>query len=426
MRKEFLSRCGVMMRKYSVGLCLAAGLAAGLVAGLATGIGFEQSGGWWSEPSVQAEEPRAKDTPLPLKQVRALGELRFNRPIVMTSAGDGTDRLFVASQLGVIQVMKNDPQLKEEQIKTFLDMSSKVRYEDKENEEGLLGFAFHPQFKKNGQFFVYYTTREQPHTSVISRFTVSADDPQKADLKSEQELMRIPQPYWNHNGGALAFGPDGFLYIALGDGGLKDDPHGHGQNLETLLGSILRIDVDHHDQGKAYAIPKDNPFIGKGKARPEIYAYGFRNPWGMNFDSATGDFWVADVGQDLWEEINLVTRGGNYGWKLREAKHKFKDGADARPDLIDPVWEYDHETGKSITGGVVYRGSKYPELVGCFLYADYVSGRIWALKYDTKAKRVIANYTLQDQKMPIIAFGTDSQGEVLISDSFGQVWTIGR
>jgi quinoprotein glucose dehydrogenase len=408
----------MMVRKYALGL--------GLAAGLASGFSFEQMGGRQAPSVALAGEAAVKDTPLPLKQVRALGELRFQRPIVMTSAGDGSDRLFVASQLGVIQVMKNDPQLKEEQIQTFLDMSSKVRYDDKENEEGLLGFAFHPQFKKNGQFFVYYTTREVPHTSVISRFTVSADDPQKADLKSEQELMRIPQPYWNHNGGALAFGPDGFLYIALGDGGLKDDPHGHGQNLETLLGSILRIDVDHHDQGKAYAIPKDNPFIGKGKACPEIYAYGFRNPWGMNFDSVTGDFWVADVGQDLWEEINLVTRGGNYGWKLREAKHKFKDGAEARPDLIDPIWEYDHDAGKSITGGVVYRGRKYPELVGCFLYADYVSGRLWALKYDTKAKRVIANYALQDQKMPIIAFGTDAQGEVLISDSFGQVWTIGR
>lgn len=366
------------------------------------------------------------DTPLPLKQVRAFSQLRFQRPIVVTHAGDGSGRLFVASQLGKIQVLPNDPQVKAEQVQTFLNLEPKVRYDDKENEEGLLGFVFHPKYKTNGQLFIYYTTREVPHTSVISRFRVSADNPNHVDPKTEQELLRIPQPYWNHNGGGLAFGPDGYLYIALGDGGFKDDPHGHGQNLETLLGSILRIDVDHHDPGKAYAIPKDNPFVGRDKARPEIYAYGFRNVWGMAFDAKTGTLWAADVGQDLWEEIDLVVRGGNYGWNLREGKHKFKNGADPRPDLIEPIWEYHHDVGKSITGGFVYRGKKTPELVGCYLYADYVSGKIWALKYDEQQKKVLANYVLEDQKMPIISFGADAEGEVLISDAFGQLWTIGR
>ncbi len=373
----------------------------------------------------QALQPMP-DTPLPLKQVRAFPNVRFRRPIVLTHAGDGSDRVYVASQLGTIQVFANNPQLEESQLATFLDIENKVMYKDNENEEGLLGFAFHPKFKENGQFFLYYTTRDAAHTSVVSRFRTLKGDPTKADPKSEEELLRIPQPYWNHNGGALAFGPDGHLYIALGDGGFKDDPHGHGQNLETLLGSILRIDVDHQSPGKKYAIPADNPFVGKEKAQPEIYAYGFRNVWGMAFDKETGHFWAADVGQDLWEEIDIVVKGGNYGWKLREATHKFKGGADARPDLIEPIWEYHHDIGKSITGGVVYRGKKFPELTGCFLYADYVSGKVWALKYDHQAKKVVANYSIQDTKMPIISFGTDSAGEVYLTDSFGQIWTIGK
>ena len=261
----------------------------------------------------QALQPMP-DTPLPLKQVRAFPNVRFRRPIVLTHAGDGSDRVYVASQLGTIQVFANNPQLEESQLATFLDIENKVMYKDNENEEGLLGFAFHPKFKENGQFFLYYTTRDAAHTSVVSRFRTLKGDPTKADPKSEEELLRIPQPYWNHNGGALAFGPDGHLYIALGDGGFKDDPHGHGQNLETLLGSILRIDVDHQSPGKKYAIPADNPFVGKEKAQPEIYAYGFRNVWGMAFDKETGHFWAADVGQDLWEEIDIVVKGGNHGF----------------------------------------------------------------------------------------------------------------
>jgi glucose/arabinose dehydrogenase len=366
------------------------------------------------------------DTPLPLKQVRAFENLRFRRPIVLTHANDGSQRVFVASQLGTIHVFPNDPNVKEDQVATFLDLEDKVMYKDKENEEGLLGFVFHPKFKENGQFFLYYTTRDTPHVSVVSRFRTMKGDLTKADPKSEEELMRIPQPFWNHNGGGLAIGPDGHLYIALGDGGFKDDPHGNGQNLETLLGSILRIDIENKDAGKNYAIPKDNPFVSNPKARPEIYAYGFRNVWGMAFDAATGTLWAADVGQDLWEEIDLVVKGGNYGWKLREAMHKFKDGADPRPDLIEPIWEYHHDIGKSITGGMVYRGKKWPELHGCYLYADYVSGKIWALKYDEKARKVIANYSIQETKMPIIAFGADAEGEVYLTDSFGQIWTVGK
>ncbi|MBT4865571.1 MAG: hypothetical protein HON53_10740, partial [Planctomycetaceae bacterium] len=247
------------------------------------------------------------------------GKVTDIRPIVLTHAGDGSNRLFVAAQRGVIHVFPNKKGVK--QTKIFLDVSKQVVYKDKQNEEGLLGFAFHPKYKENGHFFLYYTTTDAPLTSVVTRFTVSKTDPNRADPDSELEIMRVKQPYWNHNGGTIVFGPDGYLYIALGDGGAGKDPHGNGQNLKTLLGSILRIDVDHQHGDRNYSIPKDNPFVGKGDAaRPEIYAYGLRNVWRMAFDNKTGTLWAGEVGQDLWEEIDLIVKGGNYGWNLREAK----------------------------------------------------------------------------------------------------------
>ena len=291
------------------------------------------------------------------------GKAQPLRPIVLTHAGDGSNRIFVATQRGVIHVFENRQSVKK--TKVFLDIELKVVYNDKKNEEGLLGFAFHPKYRQNGYFFIYYTARDAEHTSVISRFRVSKDDPNRADAKFEAEVMRIKQPFWNHNGGTIAFGPDGYLYVGLGDGGSAKDPLGNGQNKATLLGSILRIDVDRKDKGLSYAIPRDNPFVGQPKARGEIWAYGLRNVWRMSFDRKTGTLWAGDVGQDLWEEINLITRGGNYGWNLREAKHKFgKNGSGPSPDLIDPIWEYNHGVGKSITGGHVYRGKRLPELVG--------------------------------------------------------------
>ena len=373
--------------------------------------------------SVQSQS--VTDTPLPIKAVRAFEPLRFRRPIVFTHAGDGSNRVFVASQMGVIHVLPNDQSVTEAPV--YLDIESRVTYKDKENEEGFLGFAFHPRYKENGQFFVYYTTTDTPHTSVVSRFRVTKNDPNKADPASEEELMRIPQPYWNHNGGGLAFGPDGHLYISLGDGGSANDPHGNGQNFGTLLGSILRIDVDTKSPGLNYGVPKDNPFVTRQGARGEIWAKGLRNVWGMSFDTKTGTLWAADVGQDLWEEIDIIVRGGNYGWSLREGKHKFKNGSDVRPDLIDPIWEYHHDVGKSITGGVVYRGKKFPELDGCFLYADYITGKLWALKYDFDHQKVVANYVLQDfNHAPLISFGTDEQNEVYMTDPFGLIYQLAR
>jgi quinoprotein glucose dehydrogenase len=363
-----------------------------------------------------------KDTPLPVKAVRAFPELKFRRPIVVTHAGDGTNRLFVAEQQGVIRVLPNNQDAEETAV--FLDIESRCVYKDNESEEGFLGFAFHPKYKENGEFFVYYTTTTAPHTSVISRFRVSKSDPNQADPNSEEELLRIPQPYWNHNGGTIVFGPDGYLYIALGDGGSANDPQGNGQNLKTLLGSVLRIDVDHHDKGKKYAVPKDNPFVGQGdKAQPEIWAYGVRNPWRMAFDRETGTLWLADVGQDLWEEIDLIVRGGNYGWNLREGRHKFgQNGAEPRADLIEPIWEYHHNIGKSITGGNVYRGKLVPKLVGKYLYADYVTGKLWALDYDEKQKKVVANYSLSGQNLPVMSFGEDEAGEAYFTTPFGMLY----
>jgi len=337
------------------------------------------------------------------------GRPRPLRPIFLTHAGDGTNRIFVIAQRGVIHVFESRPDVTE--TKVFLDIRQQTTYADAKFEEGLLGLAFHPRFKENGEFFIYYT--DPPQQSVISRFRVSADDPNRADPDSEEELLRIQQPFWNHNGGTLCFGPDGFLYVGLGDGGSANDPHGNGQNLGTLLGSILRIDVDRKENGKNYAIPQDNPFVGQEGARGEIWAHGIRNSWRMAFDRNTGHLWVADVGQNLWEEINIIVRGGNYGWNLREATHSFgSQGAGPREDLIDPIWEYDHGVGKSITGGTVYRGKRLSELQGAYLYADFVSGKLWALKYDEGKKKVISNHAIPSPAFQVTAFGEDEAGEV--------------
>lgn len=370
-----------------------------------------------SSPAADAPQPQP-DTPLDVKAVRAFPELKFRRPVLLTNAGDGSNRIFVCSQPGKIFVFPNKPDVEEADV--FLEWEKKTIYKDEEFEEGILGLAFHPKFKSNGEFFMYYT--EVPHISVISRFRVSKSDPNKADPASEEQLLRIPQPYWNHNGGTICFGPDGYLYIGLGDGGSANDPHKNGQNPKTVLGKILRIDVDHKDEGKKYAIPKDNPWVGQKDAAPEAYAMGIRNTWRMSFDRKTGTLWQADVGQDLWEEINLITKGGNYGWSLREGMHKFKEGSDAKPELIEPIWEYHHSIGKSITGGVVYRGKKVPELDGCYLYGDFVSGKLWGLKYDEKAKKVVANYLLQGDNLPVMTYGEDEAGEVYFTTPFGQIF----
>jgi len=350
---------------------------------------------------------------------------RDPRPVVITSARDGTNRMFFATQYGAIFVTKNDPAAREPTL--FLDIRERViPFKPRENEEGFLGLAFHPRYKENGQCFVYYTakpTPEHPHQSVISRFHVSADDPNRADPDSEEVLLRIEEPFWNHNGGTLVFGPDGFLYVGLGDGGLGGDPFGNGQNLGTLLGSILRIDVDHQDPGLKYAIPRDNPFVDQPGARGEIWACGIRNVWRVTFDRETNTCWAADVGQNTWEEIDIIKRGGNYGWNAREGLHAYHDSATAgfRPGPnyvraagphIDPILEYHHDVGKSITGGYVYRGKRVPALEGAYVCADYVTGQIWALWYDQATGRIVANRTIRPTGMAVLTFGEDDDGEI--------------
>jgi glucose/arabinose dehydrogenase len=364
------------------------------------------------------------ETPLPLAAEVAFPHLKWTgwrgltasqtvnplRPLVLTHAGDGSNRVFVATQHGVIHVFPNDQ--KAEKTEIFLDLSDRVRYDDKANEEGFLGLAFHPKYKDNGELFAFYTLKSAKLVNVLSRFRVSKDNPSRADPASEEVLLSVQRPFWNHDGGTICFGPDGLLYLALGDGGSANDPFGHGQNLNSLLGKILRLDVDRKDAGKPYAVPRDNPFVGRKDARPEIWAYGLRNVWRMAFDRKTGRLWAGDVGQDLYEEINHIVAGGNYGWNLREALHPFGNrGVGPRPDLIDPIWEYHHSIGKSITGGGVYRGSRLPELEGHYLYADYISGIIRAIRYDDAAKRVTAHRTVGTARFAVVSWGEDEAGE---------------
>jgi glucose/arabinose dehydrogenase len=403
--------------------------------GRAADIGLDPTGKFILVPDMQAGTVTAipakvpgqdvDETPLPLetafvfpnlewtgwKSETAQGKPNPLRPIVLTHAGDGSNRVFVATEHGVIHVFPNDQTATKTQI--FLDLQDRVVYNDKQNEEGFLGLAFHPNYKKNGEFFVFYTTKQAKLTNIISRFRVRKDDPNKADPDSEEVLLRIEKPYWNHDGGTLCFGPDGYLYFTHGDGGLANDPQKNGQKLSTLLGKVLRIDVDHKDAGKNYAVPKDNPFVDRKDAAGEVWAYGLRNIWRMSFDRKTGVLWAGDVGQNLYEEIDLIVKGGNYGWSAREGLHPFgADGSDVRKDLIDPIWEYDHDTGKCIIGGHVYRGSRLPELDGSYLYADYVTNRLWALRYDEGKRRVVANRPLKASGLPVLSFGEDEKGEV--------------
>lgn len=336
------------------------------------------------------------------------------RPIHVTHAGDGTNRLFVVDQSGMIHVIDNKAGV--QKAKLFADFRERTHQFKLDDEEGVLGFAFHPQYGENGQFFLCYSTESAPRMMHLSRFRVSDDDPNRADPDSEEILTTIKQPFANHNGGPMAFGPDGYLYIGFGDGGGRNDPLGQGQALDTWMGNLLRIDVDRRSGDKKYAIPADNPYVGRDGVAPEIYASGLRNPWRIAFDRKTGLLWLADVGQDLWEEIDIIQKGGNYGWSLREGTYPFSNTPGAEDvKTIDPIWEYDHRLGKSITGGHVYRGTAIPELQGHYLYGDYVSGKIWALQYDTKAGKVVRNMAIPWSGLPILSFGEDEAGESYVT-----------
>lgn len=338
--------------------------------------------------------------------------LDFTRPVDFQHHGD--ENLFVVEQRGVIQVFEND--LNTTTSSTFLDIRANV--DDSDNEEGLLGLAFHPDFNQNHFFYVNYTTPNS--TTRISRFQTDPQNSEVANPASELILLEFPQPFGNHNGGQLIFGPDGYLYIAVGDGGSGGDPQGHGQNTSTLLGNILRIDVDDPSDGNNYGIPADNPFTASQSGeRKEIFAYGLRNPWRMSFDSETGQLWAGDVGQNELEEIDIIEIGGNYGWKIMEAAECFQSNNCDPSGLVRPYFHYDHENGDaSTTGGTVYRGS-ITSLVGWYVYADYVSGRIWALETGSANPE---NLLLFDTNHRITSFGTDNLQELYFCSIAGKIF----
>ena len=360
--------------------------------------------------------------PIPaVKMVVAFPNLKFRRPLFLTSAGNDNSRLFVVEQPGRIYVFKNEANVEEKKL--FLDISSRIPRR-RHNEEGLLALAFHPKYKTNGFFYLCYSQHAadgKPRRGVIARFKVTKD-PDKADPASTKVLLEVPEPRGNHNGCMLTFGDDGYLYASFGDGGKQGDPDGNGQNLGNLLGSCIRIDVDRQDKGKAYAIPKDNPFVGRKGARAEIWAYGLRNIWRMSFDRETGLLWGADVGQNGWEEVDIIVKGGNYGWNKREGKHAHRGGKKT-DKMIDPVAEYDRAKGISITGGYVYRGKKLKELVGVYVYADYFTGRIWGLTYDVEKKKVIGNELMaHEQGKYIASFGEDAKKELYACCFDGRIY----
>jgi glucose/arabinose dehydrogenase len=314
------------------------------------------------------------------KLLPAFPNLGFSYITEMICANDSTDRLFILTQRGKIYVFQNDSSVTNAKI--FLNLSDSVSQTGEET--GLLGMAFHPDFQSNKYFYVDYTTKQSPLRSKISRFKVSLTNPDSAIRNSEFAVLTQVQPYDNHNGGHLVFGPDGYLYISFGDGGSEGDPDNYAQNRSVLLGKILRINVDSSSGGNNYSIPVTNPFYGNTQGwRQEIFTYGMRNTWKFSFDLPTNRIWAGDVGQDSWEEIDLLESGKNYGWRIMEgfACYNPPDDCDTT-GLTLPIWSYGRSEGHSITGGYVYRGSAMPQLTGKYIYADFVFGRIWALTYD--------------------------------------------
>ncbi len=332
-------------------------------------------------------------------------------PVGIEVPNDGTGRMFVLEQAGRIRIIQNGTLVPT----PFLDVSSKV---ESGGEKGLLGLAFHPSFSSNGRFFVYYTQRvSQQLRSVFSEYAISTSDRNQADASSERTFLVVNQPFDNHNGGQLAFGPDGFLYIGLGDGGNEGDPQRNGQNLQTLLGKILRIDVDGaFAPGKQYAIPADNPFAPPN-GLPEIWAYGLRNPWRFSFDRMSGTLFAADVGQDSFEEVDIITKSGNFGWNTMEASHCYPSGNSCNSTgLILPIMEYPHNAsgGEAIIGGFVYRGSAIAGLAGDYVFGDLYSGHVWAGVQDSSGNW---NQTLVlSHNLTVSSFGQDISGEPYLLD----------
>lgn len=363
-------------------------------------------------PATPTATPNPSPTPgTPVNAIQLIPIVNgLQRPLYLTHAGD--ERLFVLEQVGRIRIIENGQLLPQ----PFLDIRDRVG--SVSNEQGLLGLAFHPDYAKEGasgygRFWVNYT--DYSGNTKISRFSVREDDPNQADPNSEVVYLTQRQPYPNHNGGILKFGPDGYLYAGLGDGGSANDPLGAGQDLSTWLGKILRLDVDFLDDG--YAIPPSNPFIGNEETLPEIWAYGVRNPWRISFDRLTGDLFIGDVGQNQWEEISFqpaASSGGeNYGWNRMEGNHCFQTENCDTSGLVLPIFEYSHREGCSVTGGYIYRGEAFPELTGNYFLADYCQGTIWRL-FPTSDGWEAA--VVLDSDLVIPSFGEDVNGELYVTD----------
>lgn len=348
--------------------------------------------------------------------VEAYENLSFEQPLYFTYANKDSNNVFVVERTGKVYLFENTPTVSEKEV--LIDLSSKISLAG--SEMGLLGLAFHPKFNENGYFYVNYTSSQG---TVLSRFK-SDSATYQTNPDSEVILMEFPQPYTNHNGGHIAFGPDGYLYIGTGDGGGSGDPQDNAQSLAEIYGKLLRIDVDAQSNGLSYGIPEENPFAGNEEGyREEIFAYGLRNPWKFSFDTEREWLWLADVGQNAIEEINLIEAGKNYGWRLMEgtteyAPQEFMDDL----ELEVPIWEYNHSEGQSITGGYVYYGEDNSSLEATYIYGDFVSGKLWALRMSEEEPT--ENIELADTDLMISSFGLDERGELIIVDFNGKLYRL--
>jgi glucose/arabinose dehydrogenase len=339
----------------------------------------------------------------------------LSSPLYLTSPPGDLSRLFIVEQGGLIRVIKDGVLLPA----PFLDISTRI---SAGGEQGLLGLAFYPDYATSGRFAVHYT--DPAGDTHLSIFQVSAD-PDVADPASEQVILTADQPYANHNGGQLTFGPDGLLYLGLGDGGAGNDPEGRAQSLSDLLGSILRVDVQ---TGTSYTVPADNPFVGQAGVQPEVWSYGLRNPWRFSFDRATGDLYIADVGETRYEEVDVAPsaagggKGTNFGWNIMEGAHCLTGVACDQTGLTLPVFEYGHDQGCSIIGGYVYRGSAIPDLQGLYFYADLCQGWVRSLRYNAGTAIEVTDWPTLRPGGAVFSFGEDAAGEMYVLGSSGSVF----
>ncbi|MCC6672190.1 MAG: PQQ-dependent sugar dehydrogenase [Planctomycetes bacterium] len=370
-----------------------------------------------------SQERAARPTPKPMAGYALAdafpAQAVFTLPVLLEHHGSDPGHYYVVLQDGQIVRIPRDGGAARH---VFLDIRAKVLRGH--FEEGLLGFAFDPAYADNRHCYVYYSSALPggKRESIVSRFTAGGTkDAPAVETRSELVLLRIPQPYANHNGGTILFGPDGMLYLGLGDGGAAGDPHDAGQDKRTLLGKILRIDVRGATAERPYRVPPDNPFAQDAGARGEIWCWGIRNPWRVTFDRETGDLWFADVGQNEWEEVNKGVRGGNYGWRLYEGTHRFARGT-APKDLIPPIAEYPHSLGISVTGGYVYRGKRLAGLVGRYLYGDFGTGRLWCVREDSKGQHEV--WALLETRKQIASFAEEPDGELLLLCFDGRIYRL--